>query len=319
MDPRKVRIATYREEFEVDHYWVSDDWSSIRKNSPVLYPGFSIKDRSKASQILYVKEYRPGCEWYGIPEYISAANWIELEWEIAMFHLSSIRQGFHPSMVINFANAVPSEEEMDSVIRRLRDEYEGASRGGKVIFTFSDSKDTAPVITYHTFTFNGADYSYLLPDALEDITGISWDVPDSTGVWQIIKNYRVDKNYYDTDTSSIKQALILKESPMPGRTVNVQYTKFPTVITDSQELTASGLPASCEDVVRFGAMYRLLTTVDPGKVTATAVSADALDQPVQAGASTNAAKYLFQLYTVRLAEEIAKQQANFLNTIQYTR
>ena len=147
MDPRKVRIATYREEFEVDHYWVSDDWSSIRKNSPVLYPGFSIKDRSKASQILYVKEYRPGCEWYGIPEYISAANWIELEWEIAMFHLSSIRQGFHPSMVINFANAVPSEEEMDSVIRRLRDEYEGASRGGKVIFTFSDSKDTAPVIT----------------------------------------------------------------------------------------------------------------------------------------------------------------------------
>jgi hypothetical protein len=176
-----------------------------------------------------------------------------------------------------------------------------------------------PVITYHTFTFNGADYSYLLPDALEDITGISWDVPDSTGVWQIIKNYRVDKNYYDTDTSTIKQALILKESPMPGRTVNVQYTKFPTVITDNQELTASGLPASCEDVVRLGAMYRLLTTVDPGKVTATAVSADALDQPVQAGASTNAAKYIFQLYTVRLAEEIAKQQANFLNTIQYTR
>ncbi len=145
MDPRKVRIATYREEFECDHYWVSDDWSSIRKNTPVLYPGFSIKDRSKASQILYVKEYRPGCEWYGIPEYISAANWIELEWEIAMFHLSSIRQGFHPSMVINFANAVPSEEEMDSVIRRLRDEYEGASRGGKVIFTFSDSKDTANI------------------------------------------------------------------------------------------------------------------------------------------------------------------------------
>jgi hypothetical protein len=176
-----------------------------------------------------------------------------------------------------------------------------------------------PCITYYTFTFNGADYSYLMPDAMEDIVGISWDVPDSTGVWQIIKNYRVDKNYYDTTTSTIKQALILKESPMPGRTVNVQYTKFPTTITDNQELTVSGLPTSCEDVVRLGAMYRLLSTVDPGKVTATSVSADVIDQPVQAGASTNAAKYIFQLYTVRLAEEIAKQQANFLNTIQYTR
>jgi hypothetical protein len=176
-----------------------------------------------------------------------------------------------------------------------------------------------PCIASHTFTFNGSDYSYILPDSVEDIVGISWDVPDATGVWAIIKKYRVDKNYYDATTNSIKQALILKEAPMPGRTVNVQYTKLPTTITDNQELTVSGLPASCEDVVRLGAMYRLLSTVDPGKVTATSVSADALDQPVQAGASTTAAKYIFQLYTVRLQEEISKQQANFLNTVQYTR
>lgn len=176
-----------------------------------------------------------------------------------------------------------------------------------------------PCIASHTFTFDGSDYAYILPDATEDIVGISWDVPDSTGVWQILKRYRIDKNYYDADTASIKQALILNESPMPGRTVNVQYTKFPTVITDNQELTVSGLPSSCEDVVRLGAMYRLLSTVDPGKVTATSVSADALDQPVQAGASTTTAKYIFQLYTVRLQEEISKQQANFLNTVQYTR
>jgi hypothetical protein len=176
-----------------------------------------------------------------------------------------------------------------------------------------------PCIASHTFTFNGSDYSYILPDATEDIVGISWDVPDSTGVWQLIRHWRLDKNYYDESTATIKQALILNEAPMPGRTVNVQYTKFPTAITDNQELTVSGLPSSCEDVVRLGAMYRLLSTVDPGKVSATSVSADALDQPVQAGASTNAAKYIFQLYTVRLAEEIAKQQSNFLNTIQYTR
>ena len=100
---------------------------------------------------------------------------------------------------------------------------------------------------------------------------------------------------------------------------NVEDTNEVAEEDDNQELTVSGLPASCEAVVRLGAMYRLLSTVDPGKVTATAVSADALDQPVQAGASTNAAKYIFQLYTVRLQEEIAKQQANFLNTIQYTR
>ena len=174
-----------------------------------------------------------------------------------------------------------------------------------------------PVIANETFTFNGSDYSYIMPDSLIDITGVSTELPDSTGVWALIKRWRLDTNYLNGNTTG--QALILNESPQPGMPVRVQYTKYPTTITDNQDLTASGLPSSCEDVVRLGAMYRLLSTVDPGKVTATSVSADVLDQPVSAGASTNVAKYIFQLYTVRLAEEISKQQANFLNTIQYSR
>ena len=174
-----------------------------------------------------------------------------------------------------------------------------------------------PVIANETFEFNGSDYSYVMPDSLVDVTGVSWELPDSTGVWALIKRWRLDTNYLDSGTT--KQALILNEAPMSGAYVRVQYTKYPTTITDNQELTVSGLPSSCEDVVRLGAMYRLLSTVDPGKVTATSVSADALDQPVSAGASTSAAKYIFQLYSVRLAEEVAKQQANFLNTIQYSR
>lgn len=174
-----------------------------------------------------------------------------------------------------------------------------------------------PVISNETFTFDGSDYSYVMPDSLIDITGVSWELPDATGVWALIKRWRLDTNYLDAGVT--KQALILNEAPMPGQSVRVQYTKFPTTITDNQELTVSGLPASCEDVVRLGAMYRLLSTVDPGKVTATSVSADVLDQPVSAGASTSAAKYIFQLYSVRLTEEISKAQANFLNTIQYSR
>jgi len=174
-----------------------------------------------------------------------------------------------------------------------------------------------PVLENYTFTFTGSQYAYVLPDDVVNITGVSWEFPDSTKVWGLIKRWRIDRNYlYNGET---KTAIILNEAPMPGKAVRVQYTRYPTELTDEETLTASGLPSSCEDVVRLGAMWRLLSTVDPGKVTATSVSADALDQPVAAGASTNAAKYIFQLYTVRLAEEIAKQQANFLNTIQYQR
>jgi hypothetical protein len=176
-----------------------------------------------------------------------------------------------------------------------------------------------PVIKETNFDFTGSQYAYSIPDEVVDITGVSWELPDSTGVWAIIKRWRIDTNYYDEDTDTYGQAIVLNEAPMAGARINVQYTAYPTTIDGEDELTDSGLPSSCEDVVRLGAMYRLLSTVDPGKVIATSVSADVLDQPVSAGASTTAAKYLFQLYSVRLAEEVAKQQANFLNIIQYQR
>lgn len=147
IDVSKVRIATPENGIvQADSYYVSDDWSRLRSNQPILYPGFSQVNRSKGSQILYVKDFRPGCEFYGIPEYISATNWIELEYEISQFHLTSIQGGFTPDLIINFSQGIPGSEEMDDVIRRLEKQYAG-TKGKKVIFTFSDGPSNAPTIT----------------------------------------------------------------------------------------------------------------------------------------------------------------------------
>ena len=44
-----------------------------------------------------------------------------------------------------------------------------------------------PVVANETFTFNGSDYSYVMPDSLVNVTGVSWELPDATGVWALIK------------------------------------------------------------------------------------------------------------------------------------
>lgn len=154
ISPSCIRIQEAEKEDEVDKYWYSEDpeyfdnlYSRRRKNKVVLYPGFDASNRQDGHQILYVKDFRPVHSIYGIPEYISAEEWINLEWEISQFHLSSVQNGFHPSMVINFGSGIPGTEEMDNIIRRLKSEYEGASKGGKVIFTFSDGSQNAPTIT----------------------------------------------------------------------------------------------------------------------------------------------------------------------------
>lgn len=117
VDAAKVRIANPDPLVPtISKYYVCADWSNTKKYKPVCYDGFTYNKKSNPSQILYVKEYRAGCEWYGQPEYIPGVNWIELEYEISMFHLNEAKGGFAPSMLINFSNGIPSDEEMDMVI-----------------------------------------------------------------------------------------------------------------------------------------------------------------------------------------------------------
>ncbi len=152
IDQSKVRIAIPdQDDPEETYYYVCNDYSNIRadrpENQPVLYPGYSYVNRKQASQILYVKEYTPGFEYYSLPSYLGGINNMELEWEISKFFLQNIRNGFHPSLMINFPGGEPNPEMMELVIRRLRTEYEGSTNAGKVMFTFSDGKDFAPTIT----------------------------------------------------------------------------------------------------------------------------------------------------------------------------
>lgn len=149
MNPQSMRIAVPDNKYpDVERYWISKDWSNINRdeNKPVLYSGFSLKDRSQASQLLYCKTYQAGKFFYGVPEYISGARWIEMEYEISNFHLNNIRNGFAPSMFINFPTGIPTDEEMSLNDKKLHRSLAGAKGGGKVFITYSENAETAPKI-----------------------------------------------------------------------------------------------------------------------------------------------------------------------------
>jgi hypothetical protein len=148
VDPSKIRISTYKDNWDkVESYLYKDDWRDHFKEKPVEIDGFSTINKESGSQIYYFKEYRPGCEFYAQPEYLAALTWIECEYEIGRFHLSNIKNGFNPNLLINFIASIPSGEEQDMLIRELRRQYEGTLNAGKTIFTFSEDKDAAPIIT----------------------------------------------------------------------------------------------------------------------------------------------------------------------------
>lgn len=155
IDHSKVRLAKTFEEDDinrklqddgVEFYYTSSDWTQYRKDAhkPILWQGFSEKHKEQATQLISVNEYRTGVDYYTYPDYISSVDWIELDKEIANFHLSSVHNGFTPSMIISFRGGVPTIEAQKAVKKNLKKQYGGSDNGSEVFVTFSESADKSP-------------------------------------------------------------------------------------------------------------------------------------------------------------------------------
>lgn len=170
-----------------------------------------------------------------------------------------------------------------------------------------------------TFTATPAQTTYSLPTAAESVLAVSWDSIGPSGEWIPVRKWRHDPmanttEYANGNTISIYDGIV------PGRTVQVTYTKEPTELSANSDVftTTTGLPASTRDVIVYGAAYRMVSFVDPGRLNFTAPEADQNDTTRQFGSGTNTARYLLALYQQRLQEESAKQNGKYPVRVHYT-
>ena len=133
---------------EIDTYYYSADWSKYKKAEykPRAYAAFNTDDRTQASQILMIRDKNPALFYGFAPDYVAATDWIQMELEIAQFHLSNITSGMTPSMHVGFSNGVPTDEERRTIERQLNAKFAGSGNAGKILITFNDGKETAPII-----------------------------------------------------------------------------------------------------------------------------------------------------------------------------
>jgi len=142
---------------------VSKDWANYRKkiNKPVTYPRFNpLTSKEEPVQVFYYIEESNGMDYYPLPYYSSTLNWIELDWEISTFHLSSVRNGFSAGFILNFATGIPTDEEMDSAYRAFNKKYSGTANAGKFILTYSEGQDQKPDLT--PIELNSSDERFML-------------------------------------------------------------------------------------------------------------------------------------------------------------
>ena len=140
-----LRAEKCNDDGDIEAYYYFKDWSKIKpSDEPQRIPAFGFS--KEAIEIMYVKPYRAGFYYYSPVDYQGGLQYAELEEEISNYHLNNIMNGLAPSMLINFNNGTPSEEERQLIENRIQQKFAGSSNSGKFILAFNDNADTAATI-----------------------------------------------------------------------------------------------------------------------------------------------------------------------------
>jgi len=171
-----------------------------------------------------------------------------------------------------------------------------------------------------TFTFNASQTTYTLPNEAQSVIYASWQTTGSSLEWLPVNRWRMDP-MANVTTFGTSNTINIYENIQPGRTIQVYYTKEPTVLTDNGDdfATVTGLPASAYDVVILGASYKLLSFIDPGRINLTSAESDLNDSKIPSTAGVGASRYIYALYQQRMKEEALKLQDKFPIRIHYTK
>ena len=188
--------------------------------------------------------------------------------------------------------------------------------------TIQDAGTDLFVVATTTFPFSAAISTYALPDEAENILSVTYQSTGPTKEWIPVRGYRFDR-MANVSTWNTSKTITLLAPVEPGRTIQVTYTAPPTLLeNDSDDFSiVTGLPESCRDVIVLGASYRLVSFVDPGRLTFGSAESDQQGQVAGRayGAGTNASKYLLLQYEQRLAKEVKRLQDHHPIRVTYTR
>ena len=153
---------------DINGFYYCADWSKLKPNEkPIRIPAFGTSKEN--IEILYVRPYVAGHYYFSPVDYQGGLQYAELEEEIANYHLNNILNGLAPSMLINFNNGVPNEEERELIERRIKEKYSGSSNAGRFILSFNENADTESSIEAIQLSDAHNQYQFLSDESMRKI------------------------------------------------------------------------------------------------------------------------------------------------------
>ena len=164
-----LRAEKANDKGEIKGYYYFHDWSKYNNRSTTKRIAAFGSSQNEANEILVIKPYKAGYFYYAPPCYMGALPYCELEGEVANYHINNIQQGMAPSMLINFNNGVPDDEQRELIEQRIYEKYSGSSNAGKFILCFNEDSEAQANVEPINLPDAHAQYEFLAKESREKI------------------------------------------------------------------------------------------------------------------------------------------------------
>ena len=183
-----LRAEKCDEDGEIPAYYYFKDWVNIkRSDDPLRIPAFGMSKEN--IEIYYIKPYKSGFYYYSPVDYQGGLQYAELEEEVSNYHLNNILNGLSPSMLINFNNGTPNQQERQLIETKIAQKFSGSSNAGKFILAFNDNKESQAEITPVQLSDAHNQYQFLSEESTKKImvahrivSPMLLGIKDSTGL-----------------------------------------------------------------------------------------------------------------------------------------
>jgi hypothetical protein len=183
-----------------------NDWKNYKKSDTATPISAFGEGNKKESEIFIWQGYVSGFEYFQPPEYIASLPYALLEEEIADYLINDAQNGFAPTTLLNFNNAIPEDEDKRREIAGEATKKLTGSKGKKFVVVFNEDKDHKATIDSVPLNDAPAHYEYLSKECFNKlIVGHAVTSPMILGI-------RDGANGLGNNAEEIKNATLLFEN-----------------------------------------------------------------------------------------------------------
>ena len=163
-----LRAEKCDDDGDIPAYYYYNDWANIKRtDTPLRIPAYGMS--KEGVEIYYIKPYKSGFYYYSPVDYQGGLQYCELEEEVSNYHLNNIMNGLSPSMLINFNNGTPNQQERQLIENKIAQKFSGTSNAGKFILAFNDNKESQAEITPVQLSDAHNQYQFLSEESTKKI------------------------------------------------------------------------------------------------------------------------------------------------------